>query len=582
MADPVSNQKRAIATKGTAHVAQNKGADDVLLNPQNGATLDTQNKVPTTRLLKGQTQRTHIDSKPIWTAKGEVGPPSDGGAPPFVVGKQSGAPFKLEAVPDTKSKDVSAEGGLVVRTDDITWQNRKNSKGYVDGSKLGEGFDNNRQFLANKCTLLKVEGEEPAVAAGKIKQGSSARPLGFPRGVKAEGEPYYIEVHTGDTVELTATRGDVTAEGEPGKGDCKLHSGRHTRWLIERSRVPPKKVEELGMDKLVIGPDWTDEAFSSDVAIGDPISGVGGAVQSFAAIVQFIDFHFNPRLITATAMACSGARKKVIKVLPKNKIDFSLDLAAASAGDKKMEGDDQIRLMIYILQNCKKVTECAAEVAKMTGSSLTVNFLGKTSGRTDLEQASRGATLSISAEYKDCENKRGCTLSHVGLAWELTLTLKPLIEVKWEKYISLAILLGAAVGVLAKKVLEWLKVGIFVVVSFSLEAVVDFSIGQDQHGILDGKLANIGLTGKFGLALAATGSVYEVRAGLEAVGKVNFGLGPCRDGKHLLELRLSGEVYPVIYAKALKNGDVKAEASKELKEYGREFPTATWPRLKIA
>lgn len=147
MADTASNQGKAIATKGTAHISRTAGPTDVCLNPPVPATAPFANFVPTTRLGAGQTIRTKIDNQPIWTTKGVVGPLSDPTHPPFVVGNVSGKPYQMEAKPITGSTNVFAEGGGLIRTNDPTFQNAMNTTGFVDGSAVAGNATNEQGFL---------------------------------------------------------------------------------------------------------------------------------------------------------------------------------------------------------------------------------------------------------------------------------------------------------------------------------------------------------------------------------------------------------------------------------------------------
>lgn len=129
MADfPVTNEGRAVATKGTPHVAVNTRPDICLL--PDGKPKPFPNHIETKRLGVGKTVKTFIAGHPIWTQVGELDPPSEP-AHEGVNGGQTNGIYRGKCTPTKWSKDLFAEGNLVVRTDDTTAQNQGNTDGKV-------------------------------------------------------------------------------------------------------------------------------------------------------------------------------------------------------------------------------------------------------------------------------------------------------------------------------------------------------------------------------------------------------------------------------------------------------------------
>jgi hypothetical protein len=129
MSSTASNAKRTIVTKGTAHVAM-QTAPDMCLIPGQATPVPFPNYVKSEKLLKGQTTKTFIDNKPVWTSIGELGPLSE----PAHAGTAGGVKshtYRFEAKPTSYSSDVFFEGNPVVRAFDTTTQNHDNTVGLV-------------------------------------------------------------------------------------------------------------------------------------------------------------------------------------------------------------------------------------------------------------------------------------------------------------------------------------------------------------------------------------------------------------------------------------------------------------------
>jgi hypothetical protein len=129
MSGAASNQERTIVTKGTAHVAVHT-APDMCLVPGEAAPRPFPNLVKSEKLAAGATKITLIDSQPVWTTAGELGPPSEPAHEGTLGGVQSGT-YRAEAKPTSYSRDVFMEGDPVVRVQDRTTQNHGNTTGVV-------------------------------------------------------------------------------------------------------------------------------------------------------------------------------------------------------------------------------------------------------------------------------------------------------------------------------------------------------------------------------------------------------------------------------------------------------------------
>jgi hypothetical protein len=129
MAGTASNAKRAIVTKGSAHVAL-ATAPDMCKVPGQAAPVPFNNWVKSDKLLKGQTTKTFIANKPVWTSVGELGPPSEPAHAGVALGVKSST-YRAEAKPTSFSGDVFFEGNPVVRVFDTTTQNHDNTVGIV-------------------------------------------------------------------------------------------------------------------------------------------------------------------------------------------------------------------------------------------------------------------------------------------------------------------------------------------------------------------------------------------------------------------------------------------------------------------
>jgi hypothetical protein len=156
MGSTVSNQKLSVCTEGTDHKAI-QTAPDVCRVPGVPSPVPFPNTVETTKLAAGKTTKTFIKEKAIWTAAGELGPPSDPGHAGRNNGVGSGT-YRDVARPTSYSPDVFAEGKALVRLSDTTTQNRGNAPGAVVGSApAAPPPDKNKQELIDKIQKLLIK-----------------------------------------------------------------------------------------------------------------------------------------------------------------------------------------------------------------------------------------------------------------------------------------------------------------------------------------------------------------------------------------------------------------------------------------
>jgi Toxin PAAR-like domain len=130
MSDKVFANGRAIAGKGTAHMARTFGPTDICKVPPQNIPTPFPNFVLTSKLSSGPTSRTMIGGKPIWTAAGKLSP-SEPPHPGVGSGLNSNT-YRGAAEAATYSMDVIVEGQGVVRLMDLTFQNDRNTVGIVD------------------------------------------------------------------------------------------------------------------------------------------------------------------------------------------------------------------------------------------------------------------------------------------------------------------------------------------------------------------------------------------------------------------------------------------------------------------
>jgi RHS repeat-associated protein len=165
VAKTASNEDRTICTKGSDDVAI-ATSPDMCIVPGTPPPQPFPNKVPTSRLAKGATTTTFIAGQPIWTAAGELGPPSNEAHAGTKGGATSGT-YRGEAKPTSYSADVFAEGKAVVRVDDTTTQNHANTVGVVMPAELAAQLDYGTR-PKNPCQVPGAVGKPVAVVTGNM------------------------------------------------------------------------------------------------------------------------------------------------------------------------------------------------------------------------------------------------------------------------------------------------------------------------------------------------------------------------------------------------------------------------------
>jgi len=245
MADTVSNHDLAVVTKGTDHLAITQGPTDVCFDPTKTVPAPYVHFVPSTQLGGGQTTKTMIVGQPIVTKVGVIEPPANSHA--GVGGGVVSGTYNDKAKPTGSSPDVKAEGNLVIRSTDPTTQNSANTVGAFTPPGLDPNLGAAKEKQKARCTIVKVEG----VCAGPGD--GHARKLGFPPNAKPEGDGYYLEVLSKDTVTLTATRQNAIEKGGP-----VCPEGIHTTWVVDRSGggEAARKETFTGKDVLVLDAAW--------------------------------------------------------------------------------------------------------------------------------------------------------------------------------------------------------------------------------------------------------------------------------------------------------------------------------------
>jgi hypothetical protein len=240
MADTVSNHDLAVVTKGTDHLAITQGPTDVCFDPTKTVPAPYVHFLPSTQLGGGQTTKTMIVGQPIVTKVGVIEPPANAHA--GVGGGVVSGTYNDKAKPTGASPDVKAEGNLVVRSTDPTTQNSANTVGAFTPPGLDPNLGAAKEKQKARCTIVKLEGEC-----------SHGRKLDFPPNAKPQGDGFYLEVLSTDTVTLKATRQNAIEKGGP-----VCPEGIHTQWVIDRSGggEKPRKQTVSGQDVLVLDPGW--------------------------------------------------------------------------------------------------------------------------------------------------------------------------------------------------------------------------------------------------------------------------------------------------------------------------------------
>lgn len=163
MSSTASNQGRTIVTQATQHVALFT-APDMCFVPGTPPPQPFPNVVQSEMLAAGKTVRSFIAGAAVWTAAGELGPPSKPAHPGTAGGVKSGT-YIQEAKPTSYSPDVFFEGNAVVRVFDTTTQNHANTVGFVIPEAM-LALLGDLSWLDCECMHAAAEAAKVAVAPG--------------------------------------------------------------------------------------------------------------------------------------------------------------------------------------------------------------------------------------------------------------------------------------------------------------------------------------------------------------------------------------------------------------------------------
>jgi Domain of unknown function (DUF4150) len=129
VSNTTTNQDREVCTQGSDHIAVATDPD-LCYVPGESAPRAFPNTVETSRLGRGKTWRTYIDSEAVWIDHAKLGPPSEPAHEGTDGGKRSGT-YRDVAEATSWSPDVFFENGKLIRCSDSTTQNSGNSNGIV-------------------------------------------------------------------------------------------------------------------------------------------------------------------------------------------------------------------------------------------------------------------------------------------------------------------------------------------------------------------------------------------------------------------------------------------------------------------
>lgn len=551
MADSASNQKRTIATEGTTHVATTPA--DVCYDPRPDppvppAIFENHARM---RFLQNGTVSTEIQECSIWTAPAQVGPVSDPAHPPHVIGVVSQVEYRQEAKAVEVSKDVIAEGNGVVRTNDPTTQNHANAKGTVDGGAGSPGKDTADEFLKKHCVITKVYGIC-----------SHGRRLGFPA-PGGQGEPFYLEILSGDTVAFKVERRDVTKSPQPLNPPCDQG---HTKWLATRPTILNDKVKHKtprttgAGEEFDIGPELTVLTPADDEMVGDlgshaarsagkEIPGLGGAAVSTTSMVSWMTWartlllRYNPPVITVEARGCAGAKTAVIKVHPAQGLRCNIWRDQNQSKDVTDEAKTRFGT---ILERAEKACAFVAKLANAVGLAPAIRIglpgLYRAGGYAAAKaQAIAGGPkrfeiellaspfMDFQLQYVECNEEKGFwskkyTPACVGCKWTLELGFAPLFGFRAHFRISLIPFFGV-VGLVGSAVVQELEQyfdlpGIYLDVDGIADLTVKGQIGQDEYdfpALLPKPIGRLDIEAKLALVVSC---IVKVSAEVTVIGVI--------------------------------------------------------------
>lgn len=228
MANTVTNETNEVAFKKSVHSAKTQDFDDecYLVNgpPAKGQFM---NSAPSSLLKANKTTNTFIQDSEIAIKRTHWGPDSDPAHAGVNGGVKNGMKYRWEAEASDASKTCIIEDDGVVRVDDPTHQNHKNCKGKVEAGKFEPTAMSKGEYLEKVCQIAWFKGIESG----------SGRELGWP-GKKEVGEPKYLDVFMGSTVDFFSERHDITKTPPEKNPKCPAPDAPHTQWLAKCKKFP--------------------------------------------------------------------------------------------------------------------------------------------------------------------------------------------------------------------------------------------------------------------------------------------------------------------------------------------------------
>ena len=559
-----TNEGKDVVTNGTKHVAQNTSADDMCLDADNTKTVKPyKNYIPSTDLKTGYTVNTLIAQKNIMTLNTIIGPPSKGNDALWELGNTSGKPVFNKVWATKGSSDVKAEGHWINRTDDPTKQNGGNSSGIIDGSLL-DGDELTIPDNGNKkCSMMTLEGTSGSRQLWKRSENS---------------EQYnYIEILDGKTVDFISTRYDATdITGDPTLDPpCEINP-RHTRWKIKRTGAGLNLRDRHSGKTYTLGWAMTNFLGSLEVSGGDSSESTtaGGVTESgnlrtdntkksyavsadIGALIALLRFWVNPVYVNVDAIACSGAKRGVVRIFPADPFKFKVELQKETNKTTKV-GSGPKNALIDSLRN--KFSKLKSLINKISGIV----------GIADVELIFSlfvGFYIELEVGYKECEKtlttRAGdwrSAQAHVGLYYQLKVGADKLIEFGVSVSISVLALVATFFGpgalTQAVRKLEDFIGGkpLALVFSASIAVGFDLEFKYDQHeeGSASG---NIAVKPEVSLMLKLEVGNASASAGGKLKGEIKFSTAQAKP-THFGRIVTSGKIEVIAWVEGSIKGRV--------------------------
>ncbi len=535
----VSNQKRAIATRGTMHKATTFAPSDVCLDPASGTTVPGVNYIYTKNKLDPGTnsQRTFIKRFRIWIDGGAVGKPGGTDSlpphPPHVIGVRTQVPYLKAAWNSTCSRDVLVEARGVVRTGDFTHQNLRNTTGTVDGSELEPDRDPTEEYFANACKIMKLEGKSSG------KEGHAL----YKKSKKAKKSDY-LHVFEGDTIDLEVERWDTTAKPGGVVTTCAL-TPDHAHWTATRTGGGFEEMEETGTgDTFTVPATLTD--LGMDLPSSVSLTAKAGPVSvEWSQLVKFWRAQQSPAEINVRALSCGGGQTANIVVKPKGdvtfKIAFEKETPEGGSPNERAIGDNNTARTLFLCLAMLKPPLAVLKAVSNISSNIKFDY-----------SFLDGVSIEFKMGYKRCTEdttRRGdsFTKAHIRPNWSIALELDPLVKVSLAGNIALVDVVqvwlpgaGSAIAKLLKRInLSLAKLEL----KLELAAGVGGEFACDQDNKLDSSQFIYGkVTLTLSLTLTIELSVIEASLGASVVGELKVGVGPPKVKDTLLQTHFKGEV----------------------------------------